>query len=353
MTEKEFNDLLYYFEGKVKINKIIKSEDNWFALGELLNNNTKEDLLDNFSKFPINIDITEQDSTVWIKVKDTPIVLKQKTFLAIPRINICLFFLTLLTTLMAGTLMEGGNPISLSDIRLGFPFSATLLLILGCHEFGHYYYGKKNNVDVTLPYFIPAPTFIGTLGAVIRIKSPIPHRKALLEIGASGPIAGFIVAVPILFIGLHLSNIVEKAPGGSIILGESLIMKMATFLVFPGLGETQDIMLHSVAFAAWIGLLVTMLNLLPIGQLDGGHIAYAILGKDHDKLAKWTFLMLIPLSFFSFNWLLWGGLILLLMRTVKHPPILDMSEKLSRKQEIIGIVSLLIFILCFMPRPFG
>ena len=141
--------------------------------------------------------------------------------------------------------------------------------------------------------------------------------------------------------------------GGSIILGESLLMKIATAIVFPGLEESQDIMLHPVAFAGWIGLLVTMLNLLPIGQLDGGHIAYAILGEKHDKLAKWAFLTLISLSYFSLNWLLWGGFILLLMRTVKHPPILDMSLPLSYRELIIGFICFIIFILCFMPIPFG
>ena len=353
MTENEFRDLLYHLDGKLQVNKVGASGNIWVAMGELVNKSTKEDLVDSLAKIHVVADVICEGKTVWIKVKISPTDFKKKSQLDIPKLNIGLFFVTMLTTVMAGTFMEGGNPMSFSELKLGLPFSSTLLLILGCHEFAHYLYGRKHNVDVTLPYFIPAPTFIGTLGAVIRIKSPIPHRKALLEIGASGPIAGFIVAVPMLFIGLYLSDIVENAPIGSIILGESLIMKIATFIIFPELDKTQDIMLNSVAFAGWIGLLVTMLNLLPIGQLDGGHIAYAILGKRHDKIAKWTFLMLIPLSFLSLNWLLWGGLILLLMRTVKHPPILDMSIKLSIKQQMIGLVSLLIFVLCFVPVPFG
>ncbi len=340
-------------DDKVRVRKIGSSGDVWVAMGKLINGATADDLSSQLDALRVTATVSSENGTVWLKVSDEEETSDEKPRIVIPPLNIGLFFGTLLTTLMAGTLMEGGNPFALSDLAMGFPFSATLLLILGCHEFGHYFYGKRHNVDVTLPYFIPAPTFIGTLGAVIRIKSPIQHRKALLDIGAAGPIAGFVVAVPLLFYGLSRSTVVEGIPGGSVILGESLLMKLATAIVFPGLAETQDILLHSVAFAGWIGLLVTMLNLLPIGQLDGGHITYALLGRRHDKIAKWAFLMLIPLSFFSLNWLLWGGLILLLMRTVKHPPILDMETPLTQREQAIGAACLVIFILCFVPVPFG
>ena len=156
---------------------------------------------------------------------------------------------------------------------IGVPFSLTLLLILGCHEFGHYYYAQKHKVDATLPYFLPAPPFlfiIGTFGAFIKIKSPIYKKDALLQIGAAGPIAGFVIAVPALIIGLMLSEIIAIDGGEvGIILGDSLLMKFLTVMVFPNLTDGQDVLLHPVAFAGWIGLLVTMLNLLPIGQLDG------------------------------------------------------------------------------------
>ena len=353
MTEKQFRELLLSLDEKLRVKKMGTSGDVWVAMGELVNGATRDDIATELTAQPLEADVRGEDGTVWIKVKDSPAAPEEKPPIVIPTLNIGLFFATVVTTLMAGTIMEGGNPFSLSEISMGFPFSATLLLILGCHEFGHYFYGKKHNIDVTLPYFIPAPTFIGTLGAVIRIKSPIQHRKALLDIGAAGPIAGFVVAVPLLFYGLSMSTVVEIAPGEAIILGESLLMKLVTAMVFPGLTESEDVMLHSVAFAGWIGLLVTMLNLLPIGQLDGGHIAYALLGKGHDKIAKLAFLMLIPLSFLSLNWLLWGGLILLLMRTVKHPPILDTSTPLTQREHLIGIACLIVFILCFMPVPFG
>ena len=275
----------------------------------------------------------------------------------IPRVHWILFLLTIFTTLLAGAIMEGAqifsNPL---EIFKGIPFSFTLLFILGTHEFGHYYYAQKHRVDATLPYFIPAPPFlflIGTFGAFIKIKSPIYRKDALLQIGAAGPIAGFIIAVPALIIGLLLSEVIEKNDiQGAIILGDSILMKILTFITHPGLLESQDIMLHPIAFAGWIGLLVTMLNLLPIGQLDGGHIAYAMLGEKQDIIGKLAFLLLIPLSFFSINWLIWGILLLLLMRSVKHPPIQDIHVPLSYKDKRIGYACLIIFILCFIPAQF-
>ena len=287
-------------------------------------------------------------------------MMTEKVILRIPkisRIHWILFLLTIFTTLFAGALMEGAqiysNPL---EIFKGIPFSFTLLFILGTHEFGHYYYAQKHKVDATLPYFIPAPPFlflIGTFGAFIKIKSPIYRKDALLQIGAAGPIAGFIIAVPALVIGLLLSEVIEKKDiQGAIILGDSILMKVLTFITHPGLLESQDIMLHPIAFAGWIGLLVTMLNLLPIGQLDGGHIAYAMLGEKQDIIGKLAFLLLIPLSFFSINWLIWGILLLLLMRSVKHPPIQDIHVPLSYKDKRIGYACLIIFILCFIPAPF-
>ena len=287
-------------------------------------------------------------------------MMTEKVILRIPkisRIHWILFLLTIFTTLFAGAIMEGAqiysNPL---EIFKGIPFSFTLLFILGTHEFGHYYYAQKHKVDATLPYFIPAPPFlflIGTFGAFIKIKSPIYRKDALLQIGAAGPIAGFIIAVPALVIGLLLSEVIEKKDiQGAIILGDSILMKVLTFITHPGLLESQDIMLHPIAFAGWIGLLVTMLNLLPIGQLDGGHIAYAMLGDKQDIIGKLAFLLLIPLSFFSINWLIWGILLLLLMRSVKHPPIQDIHVPLSYKDKRIGYACLIIFILCFIPAPF-
>lgn len=275
----------------------------------------------------------------------------------IPRVHWILFLLTVFTTLLAGAIMEGAqildNPL---DLIKGVPFSFTLMFILGTHEFGHYYYAQKHKVDASLPFFIPAPPFlflIGTFGAFIKIKSPIYRKDALLQIGAAGPIAGFIIAVPALIFGLFLSDIVEKSDiQGALILGDSILMKILTWVTHPDLMESQDIMLHPIAFAGWIGLLVTMLNLLPIGQLDGGHVAYAMLGEKQKLIGQAAFILLVPLSFLSINWLIWGLLLLLLMRTVKHPPIQDIHIPLSESDKRIGYICLLIFILCFIPAPF-
>ena len=276
----------------------------------------------------------------------------------ISRIHWVLFISTIFTTLLAGAMMEGALVFSKPlEILKGFPFSITLMLILGTHEFGHYYYAQKHKVEATLPYFLPAPPFlflIGTFGAFIKIKSPIYKKDALLQIGAAGPIAGFIIAVPSLLIGLKLSNVVEKVDiNNAIMLGDSLLMKFLTWMTYPNLLETQDIMLHPMAFAGWIGLLVTMLNLLPIGQLDGGHIAYAMLGKKQNIFGKLAFIALIPLSFISLNWLFWGLLIFFLMRSAKHPPIHDINIPLSKFNKRIGYICLIIFILCFIPAPFN
>ncbi len=272
------------------------------------------------------------------------------------RLHIILFLATVLTTLMAGAILDGRDILKAPwTLFYGWPFSLTLMGILGVHECGHYLFARRHRVDVSLPYFIPIPppiTFIGTLGAFIRMRGPIPNRLALLEIGAAGPIAGFLVAVPALFMGLHLSSIVQIDSGG-FFLGEGLLMKFATAVMYPGLGPQEDILLHPVGFAAWIGLLVTMLNLLPLGQLDGGHIAYALLGDRQEWLGRAIFLALIPMGIFlSPNWLVWGVFIILLMRTVRHPPVPDINRSLTPRELRIGLTCLAIFILCFMPVPF-
>ncbi|MCK9483647.1 MAG: site-2 protease family protein [Candidatus Marinimicrobia bacterium] len=270
----------------------------------------------------------------------------------ISKIHLILFLLTVYTTLMAGAMMEGANPFTqpLTVVK-GIPFSLTLLAILGVHELGHFSFARKHHVDATLPYFIPAPTFIGTFGAFIKMRSPVRQRRALLEIGAAGPIFGFLVATPALFIGLALSEVVPLAEADGIQLGDSIIMKIASAVIFPGLEPGQDILLHPVGFAAWIGMLVTMLNLLPIGQLDGGHIAHALLGKKSIYIAWGALIATGALAFLSLNWLVWGALVFFLVR-VKHPPIIDDYKPLTVREKLIGLTALTIFILTFIPVPF-
>jgi membrane-associated protease RseP (regulator of RpoE activity) len=161
-----------------------------------------------------------------------------------------------------------------------------------------------------------------------------------------------MVAVPAIFLGLHLSTVTQIEEAG-FFLGESLLLKAATLIMFPNLGPGQDVLLHPVGFAGWIGLLVTMLNLLPLAQLDGGHIAYALLGERQEWLGKAIFVALIPMGILlSPNWLFWGLLILILMRTVKHPPVADIQRPLTPHEIRIGLACIVIFILCFIPVPF-
>ncbi len=357
MTETEIQELLRRIDSIFRPRQVGSTAQAWMIVGHLVNEASQKDLDRLLKKEAVSYALHSQNGNLYLRIEnETP----GKVILKIPkisRIHWILFLATILTTLLAGSLMAGGQPWSQpADILKGFPFSVTLMLILGTHEFGHYYFAQKHHVDATLPYFIPAPPFIfliGTFGAFIKIKSPIYRKDALLQIGAAGPIAGFVVAVPALLIGLMKSTVVEKvATENAILLGDSILMKILTAVTHPGLGSSQDLMLHPIAFAGWIGLLVTMLNLLPIGQLDGGHIAYAMLGEKHNLVARLAFLALIPLSFFSLNWLIWGLLILALMRTTSHPPIQDILTPLSQTNKRIGYLCLLIFILCFIPAPF-
>lgn len=352
MTELNFRDLLAKIDKHFLVKKIGSQENEFIAQGTLVSGSSVNDINRMLKKEPYSIEFKLIGNDLQLRAKyNKPIVIK---FPKIPRINLVLFILTIFTTLLAGAIMEGVNPLKNPvGIIHGWPFSVTLMLILGFHEFGHYYFARKHNVNATLPYFIPAPTFIGTFGAFIKIKSPIYRKDALLQIGAAGPIAGFIVAVPALIIGLALSQIVEISSADiGITLGDSILIKFLTVVIFPSLNSTQDVMLHPIAFAGWIGLLVTMLNLLPIGQLDGGHIAYAMLGRKYDKVSKFTLLALIPMGLLSLNWIVWAILILVLMRTTKHPPVNDIDVPLSDKNKKIGYICFAIFVLCFIPIPF-
>ncbi len=263
-----------------------------------------------------------------------------------------LFVITLFTTLLAGALQQGVNPIKepLQIIR-GVPFALSLLTILLTHEMGHYLTSRYHGVRSTLPYFIPAPTLLGTFGAFIKMKSPILSKKALIDIGASGPVAGFIVSLFFTTLGLKLSQVVPSGTEKGIGLGSSLIFHiLASFT----LGETPDgidVILHPIAFAGWIGLFVTSLNLLPIGQLDGGHIAYAIFGRRHRAVSIITLSLLVFFGVFGWpGWLVWGIIVSIL--GIGHPPVIDQYSPLDLKRKVLGWLTLLIFVLTFTPVPF-
>jgi membrane-associated protease RseP (regulator of RpoE activity) len=269
-----------------------------------------------------------------------------------PFFHLFLLIVTFLSTMLAGALQEGIDPITQPHlIYKGLPFSLTLLLILGTHEIGHYIASKRSGVSATLPYFIPAPSFIGTFGAFIKMESPIPDRRALLKIGAAGPLAGFVIALPAIIIGLEMSEVREPShKEGGISLGSSLLLSFLTKLILGVSDDSADIILHPVGFAGWIGLFVTALNLLPMGQLDGGHIIYSISKRLHRFLSRIAFVMLFPLGFFWEGWLFWVMAVFLL--GLSHPLLIDEAVPLEKEDKILGAIALIIFIITFIPVPF-
>ena len=271
-----------------------------------------------------------------------------------------LFLATVVTTLGAGSMMAGADPFADPAALLeGAPFSAALLLILGAHEFSHYITSHRHGVRASLPMFIPAPTLAGTFGAIIRIESPIPDRRSLLEIGIAGPLAGFLVAVPIAVAGLKLSHVavhsstVASSTGGGdmgIGLGSSLLFTLLERLVLGPLPHNASLVLHPVAFAAWIGLFVTAINLLPVGQLDGGHVLYALAGHRQEGISRAVVLLLAPLGFLWWGWFLWGGVLLLL--GLRHPPVLAEGSKLGMREKMLGVIAAVLLVLTLAPAPF-
>lgn len=269
-----------------------------------------------------------------------------------PFIHLLLLIATFLTTMLAGALQEGIDPIKQPHlIYKGLPFSLTLMLILGTHEIGHYLTSRKNGVKATLPYFIPAPSLLGTFGAFIKMKSPIPDRRVLLKIGVAGPLAGFLIALPATIIGLGISEVREPSQiKGGISLGSSILLSFLTKSILGVTDESADIVLHPIAFAGWIGLFVTALNLLPLGQLDGGHIVYSLFKRGHKALSWATFIFLFPLGLFWEGWLFW--IMAVFIFGLKHPPLIDEITALEKEDKILGAIALIIFIITFIPVPF-
>jgi membrane-associated protease RseP (regulator of RpoE activity) len=272
------------------------------------------------------------------------------------RIHIILFLLTIFTTLIAGALQEGAKLLEEpSSIIKGLPFSFTLIAILLAHEFAHYFASRRHGMIASLPYFIPGPPIppmIGTFGAIIKTNPPIRDKKALLDIGVSGPLAGFIVSVIAIAVGLKLSRTVSLGDLKDVIaLGNSMGFKLLSYLVIGELPDKVDIVLHPVAYAGWIGFFVTALNLLPIGQLDGGHVTYALFGIFHRFISLSMVGILLIMGYVSWpGWYFWGFLTLLL--GTKHPPLLYPDIPLDRRRKVIAWMTFIVFLLTFMPEPF-
>ncbi|HEY2842275.1 MAG TPA: site-2 protease family protein [Bryobacteraceae bacterium] len=236
-----------------------------------------------------------------------------------------------------------------SYLLAGLPFSVTLLTILLAHEFGHFLTARYYDVDASLPFFIPAPTLIGTLGAFIRIRSPILSKRALFDIGIAGPLAGFAALVSPLIAGVAMSKVIPGiGQSGDLVFGTPLFIRMIEWLRFPG-AAVGDIYLHPVARAAWVGLLATALNLLPIGQLDGGHIVYAFLGERSKYLSRMFLLVLVLMGFFfAYSWLVWAAL--LFFFNMRHPAIYD-PHPLGGFRVRLALLALAVFVLSFTAAP--
>jgi membrane-associated protease RseP (regulator of RpoE activity) len=237
----------------------------------------------------------------------------------------------------------------------GWAYSVTILSILGCHELGHYFACRYYDVDASLPYFLPVPIPpTGTLGAFIRIREPIRTKRMLFDIGFAGPIAGFLVAVPALFLGVAWSTVAPIEQGDGLWLGESLLVKLASRLVWGSMPDGSTLQLHQVGFAAWFGLIATALNLFPIGQLDGGHISYAVLGRRSTYITVAMIGVAIVLSFVSANWIGFTVLMVAMLFTFgyRHPRTVDEDVRLDRARLILAVFAVVMFALCFTPIPF-
>jgi len=285
-------------------------------------------------------------------------------------INIVLFVVTFISTYIVGLTWsasfiyaEAVNELS-SQGELGAAiffeprvmilaglYVLVLLGILSAHELGHFLTCRHYKLQATWPYFIPAPTLIGTLGAFIKIKSPITRKQQLFDIGVAGPLTSFFLSLPALAYGLSLSRVVPSIPSeGSIVFGEPLILKIITRLVMPDIPPGNDIILHPIAFAGWVGILVTAFNLFPVGQLDGGHVIYALIGPRARRIAPLIIIFFLIMGvFFWVGWLVWALIIFFL--GLRHPRLLDEKEPLSSSRKLIGWLTLVIFLLSFIPDP--
>jgi membrane-associated protease RseP (regulator of RpoE activity) len=297
---------------------------------------------------------TQQELEAPVEIEEPRVAVPEPALPSRPRLWIhgVLFLATVISTLFAGAVQQGVNPLDTPSgwIR-GIPFSFTLLAILLTHEMGHYLTSRYHRVDATLPYFIPAPSFIGTFGAFIRMRSPIMEKRALLDIGASGPIAGFVVSIAAVVIGLRYSAVIPTQGLPGIGLGAPIIFQLISHWIVGPLPEGYDVILHPVAFAGWIGFFVTALNLIPIGQLDGGHVVFAVLERYHRAISLSMVPVLIAMGIFGWTgWLVWAVLPLLI--GFGHPPTMNPEERLDPPRKIIGWTTLAIFVLCFTPVPF-
>jgi membrane-associated protease RseP (regulator of RpoE activity) len=270
-----------------------------------------------------------------------------------PFLNVLAFAATLVTTTIAGVSNAGVDWVDWrTSWRSGLPFSLTLMSILLAHEMGHYVLARRHRVRVTLPFFLPGPPWLtGTFGAFIRMKSLPQNRRVLFDVGAAGPWAGFLVAVPAVLYGLHLSELRPIPPSLSgLQFGDSLLFKLLSRVVVGPIPYGFDIILHPIALAGWFGFLVTVLNLLPVGQLDGGHVVYAMFGRRHRWIARGFLLFTVAVGFLGwYGWFFWATLMVLV--GLDHPPTIDSVTDLDPSRRLAGWLTLLLFVGTFIPVP--
>ncbi len=300
---------------------------------------------------PVSSDDSEEDE--WVD--------EERPFFSTVILPGLLFLLTVCTVLWAGAYQTNTNPLVgpwnflVNDplaIWRGIPFAATLLGILVTHELGHYVLSRIHGVPTSLPLFVPGlPHFVGTFGAIIRMRAPLTDRRALFDIGVAGPIAGFVVAVVALVIGLRLSTVIPTQTSYGLHLGEPLLLQFVSWLVIGPLSPTADVVLHPVGFAAWFGLFITSLNLLPIGQLDGGHVAYAMWGPRQRSVAVALVPILMLFGWLGWKgWFMWVGLVGIM--GLAHPPVLNPDRELGGARLMVGWIALAIFAMTFSWEPF-
>lgn len=277
-----------------------------------------------------------------------------------------MFLLTVVTTTGAGleyyysylsALGTRQIAIDWSLVAHATSYAVAILAILGAHEMGHYVACRYYEVDCTLPYFLPFPliSISGTLGAVIKIRQAFPNRKALFDIGVAGPIAGFVVLVPVLFIAVQRSTLIAAPPpaAGTLYFGEPLLFKAATWLKFGTVSDAYQLNLHPIGFAAWFGMLATAWNLLPFGQLDGGHLMYATLGDRSRYVSLVTVAGSVVMCFVSVNWVVMTLMMLAMLYFLgpRHPRVVDEYEPLGRGRVALAIFAVIMFVLCITPVP--
>jgi len=295
----------------------------------------------------------------------------RRSFFAKPRIwlNAALFLLTAGSTFFVGVGWSANyryaealsrHPELAGAVRpwrdpavlwLSLLYTVVLLGILLGHEMGHYLTCRRNGIGATLPFFLPAPTLIGTMGAFIKITSPITRKRQLFDVGLAGPLMSFVLSVPALAVGLALSKSVPALPSdGALYFGEPLLSKILMAVFARGSGAGEDLILHPIAFAGWVGLLVTAMNLFPLGQLDGGHISYAVFGSKARLISRLFLVLFFVMGvFFWMGWIVWALLILAL--GLRHPRTWDETSPLGRKRTLLAVLALAMFVLSFIPDP--